>query len=116
VGVAQFKRSGKRKYRNQPVFFEGIRFDSKLEMSRYKQLRILQKAGKIGDLETQARIPLHVQGQKIGHYIADFRYKMGSEVVIEDTKSSATKTPLYNWKKKHVLAEYGIKIIEIERK
>ena len=114
--VAQFRRSGKRKYRNQPVFWEGIRFDSKLEMSRYKQLRLLERAGKISDLETQARIPLHVDGQKIGHYVADFRYMMGSEVVVEDTKSSATKTPLYNWKKKHVLAEYGIKIIEIERK
>ena len=77
VGVAQFRRSGKRKYRNQPVFWEGIRFDSKLEMSRYKQLRLLERAGKISDLETQARIPLHVDGQKIGHYVADFRYMMG---------------------------------------
>tara|TARA_R100000808_G_scaffold15429_2_gene35704 strand:+ start:192 stop:539 length:348 start_codon:yes stop_codon:yes gene_type:complete len=115
LGVARF-RSGKRKYNNQPVFFDGVRFDSKLEMHRYKQLRLLEKAGTINDLETQARIPLSVDGKKIGHYIADFRYKMGDEVVIEDTKSPATKTPLYNWKKKHVLAEYGIKIIEIERK
>ena len=98
------------------MFCEGIRFDSKLEMHRYKQLRLLERAGKISDLETQVRIPLHVDSQKIGHYVADFRYKMGAEGGVEDTKSSATKTPLYNWKKKHVLAEYGIKIIEIERK
>jgi hypothetical protein len=115
VGVVRLQRSKQRKYRNQPVFYEGIRFDSKLEMRRYTQLRLLEKVGQIADLETQVRIPLHTHGQRIGYYVADFRYKMGAEVVVEDTKSAATKTPLYNWKKKHVLAEYGIKIIEIDR-
>lgn len=111
-----FGRSGARKYNNQPVYCEGIRFDSKLEMYRYQQLRLLEKVDKIQALETQVRIPLHVEGVKIGHYVADFRYLMGGDVVVEDTKSPATKTPMYRWKKKHVKAEYGINIIEIERK
>lgn len=110
------RRYGARKYNNKPVYCDGIRFDSKLEMCRYQQLRLLEKAAKIEALETQVRIPLHVDGVKIGHYVADFRYKMGGDIVVEDTKCAATKTPMYKWKKKHVKAEYGINIIEIERK
>ena len=116
MGVKGFYRSGARKYHNKPVYCDGIRFDSKLEMYRYQQLRMLEKAAKIEELETHVSIPLHVGEIKIGHYVADFRYLMGGDVVVEDTKCTATKTPMYKWKKKHVKAEYGINIIEIERK
>ena len=41
-----------------------------------------------------------VNGKKIGTYVADFQYLVNGRSVIEDVKSSATKTPVYKLKKK----------------
>ena len=92
---------------------DGIVFDSKKEMNRWNELRALEAAGLIRDLERQFAIPLHVNGLKIGEYRSDFRYREGNELVVEDTKGGkATQTPLYRWKVKHVAAEYGITVRE----
>lgn len=99
------------KYRNQPVMVSGHRFDSKLEARRFEDLRLLQKAGAISKLEVHKHWDLHVNNIQIGYYEADFTYQEGGKTVIEDAKGFMT--PLYRWKKKHVLAEYGIEIREI---
>ncbi len=96
----------------KPVSFEGYQFDSQLEAKRYGELKLLQKAGAISKLEIHRRWGLHVNNIKIGEYEADFTYLEGNQVVIEDTKG--VSTPLYRWKKKHVLAEYNIEIREIK--
>jgi hypothetical protein len=104
------------KYRNKITEINGIKFHSKKEANRYVHLRILEKANKIKDLELQPKIPLMVNGKKIGNYIGDFKYfdieKL--EYVIEDVKSPITKTPIYRLKKK-ILETYNppIEIIEI---
>lgn len=104
------------KYRNKITEINGIKFHSKKEANRYVHLRILEKANKIKDLELQPKIPLLVNGKKIGNYIGDFKYfdieKL--EYVIEDVKSPITKTPIYRLKKK-ILETYNppIEIIEI---
>lgn len=102
------------KFRNIPTSVDGIRFDSKKEAARYCELKLLEKAKVIADLRLQVRIPLNVNGKKIGHYIADFVYLENGRQVVEDVKSTATKTPLYNLKKK-ILATYEppIEIIEV---
>lgn len=99
------------KYHNQPVQQDGMEFDSKLEAKRYRELKLLQKSGSISRLEFHRHWDLHVNNINIGYYEADFTYQENGKTVIEDTKG--VKTALYRWKKKHVLAEYGIEIREI---
>jgi|TARA_S200002703_G_scaffold156751_1_gene163044 hypothetical protein len=104
------------KYKNKITEVDGIKFHSKKEADRYLELRILEKAKKIKDLELQPKIPLLVNGKKIGNYIGDFKYfdidKL--EFILEDVKSPITKTSTYKLKKK-ILETYNppIEIIEI---
>jgi len=88
------------KYRNKKTVVDGITFASKREANRYCELVLLQKAEKIYNLRCQPRIPLMVNGVKIGHYVADFEYKINGETIIEDVKSPITKTPIYKLKMK----------------
>ena len=48
--------------------------------------------------------------QRIGTYVADFVYLEDGARVVEDVKGM--KTDMYRWKKKHLLAEYGVQIKE----
>lgn len=92
------------KYNNKKTILDGHLFDSRKEAKRYHELKLLQAAGEVWNLELQPRIPLMVNGVKVGTYIADFRYnKSDGTLVIEDVKSPATKTPVYNLKKKILL-------------
>lgn len=110
------------KYGAQPTTVDGIRFASKAEARRYTELKLLEQAGEIRELELQPKFPLMAPGRGtggpyervcLGHYVADFRYRAGPRgiLTIEDVKGM--KTPLYRWKKKHVEAQYGITIQEI---
>lgn len=100
------------KYKAKRTKVDGITFASKLEAKRYSELKVLENAGIIESLECHPAYELHAPGgQKIGKYIADFRYRENGAEVIEDTKGF--KTDLYRWKKKHVEAEHGIEVREI---
>lgn len=96
------------KYRNQPITVDGIRFDSKAEARRYAELKLLEKAGEIAGLELQPRYALHSYGgEKVGAYVADFRYVVpGNGTVVEDVKGAETQ--LFKWKRRHFEAEYHI--------
>jgi len=108
------------KYGARAVVVDGVRFPSQREANRYGELRLLERAGEIRDLTLQPRFELHAHllsivhkpPVSIGAYLADFAYvtKDGT-TVIEDCKGF--RTPLYRWKKKHVEAEYGVRIVEI---
>lgn len=112
------------KYKAIPTTVDGHRFSSKKEARRYGELKLLEQAGHIFELELQPRFPLLVNGEKIGDYVADFQYKKPEyesagpdskwnlSLVVEDVKSQATKTPIYKWKKKHLRCQYGIEILE----
>ena len=41
------------KYRNKKCVLDGIEFDSKKEMRRYSELKLLERAGEISDLKIQ---------------------------------------------------------------
>lgn len=108
------------KYGNKRVMLDGLWFDSMKEAKRYAELSLLQKAGKITDLQTQVKyelIPAQKRNGKVieraVRYIADFVYTENGETVVEDVKSPATKTPVYTLKRKLMLWEYGIKIREV---
>ena len=103
------------KYRNKPVWHDGIRFASGAEGDRYLELKLLLRAGKIRELIVHPRYKLHAhpKGLAVGTYVADFEYKTDVGKTIEDVKGMLT--PEYKWKKRHMRAEYGIEIREIKR-
>ena len=114
----------KHKYGAIPTEVDGIRFASKAEAKRYGELKLLERAGLLKDLKLQPKFICGVwrpvkpgvrEPISIGTYIADFEYYdiERKEIVVEDVKGM--KTPLYRWKKKHVEAQYGITIEEIQR-
>ena len=116
VRMVEERKKGS-KYKNVKVQIDGRTFDSKAEGKRYGELRAMESAGLISDLECQRRIPLVVEG-KFGTwkrtYIADFTYKDGAgRPVIEDVKGVRTKD--YMLKKELVAVLHGIEITEIRR-
>lgn len=109
------KLLSKNKYGNKKVIFNGIKFDSKKEQSRYMELKLLERAGVIEDLKMQVPFTL-IDKSKYGRmikYVADFTYNENGKYIVEDVKSSATKTPLYRLKKRLLAERYGIEIQEV---
>ena len=109
------------KYKNKKTIVDGIEFDSKKEAVRYQELKLLEKSKKITDLKLQVPFILlndYILNDKEHRgikYIADFAYidiETG-KYVVEDVKSSATKTQVYRLKKKLFESRYGIEIKEI---
>lgn len=83
-------------------------------MNRYVELTLLEKAKAIQDLKTQVSFPL-IPKSKYGReikYVADFTYYEDGKLVVEDTKSLATKTPVYRLKKRLMAEKYNIVIKE----
>lgn len=122
------------KYNNTKVTVDGESFDSKKEARRYCELKLLERAGEIINLERQVKyilIPAQYesydrygkkgqplkQGQRLLEkecsYVADFKYQDAhtGELIVEDTKGVRTKD--YIIKRKLMLKEFGIKIKEI---
>lgn len=102
------------KYHAKKTTFNGIKFDSKHERDRYVELALMEKAKAIQDLKCQVSFPLikkSSHGREI-KYIADFVYYENGKMVVEDTKSPATKTPVYRLKKRLMAEIYDIEIKE----
>jgi len=84
---------------NVPVVVDGIRFDSKREAARWRDLSLMQAAGEISDLKRQVRYPLRgangdlvsVSGRTLS-YVADFTYfdRAAGRQVVEDIKGHQT--------------------------
>ena len=94
---------------------DGIVFDSKKEAMRWNQLKLMEKAGIITDLQRQVKYELipKQDGERACCYKADFVYhnaKTG-ELVVEDTKGYRTEA--YKIKRKLMLFRFGIKITEV---
>ena len=96
------------KLRNIKTTVDGHKFDSKREANRYCELKLMQRAGEISDLELQPQFVLQeafrdAQGKhrRAIKYRADFRYTKGDKTIVEDVKGH--KTPLYLVKKKLLL-------------
>jgi hypothetical protein len=96
------------KFRAKPTELDGIKFASKKEAKRYRELKTLQELGEI--LFFLRQVPFHLQaGVK---YVCDFLvFWTNGEVTIEDVKG--IKTDMYIVKKKMVEATYPITIMEI---
>ena len=126
-----WNRSKGNKYGNRKIAFDGQTFDSKKEMRHYTELLLLEKAGKIKDLQRQVKFQLipaqrepDIIGPKGGHkpgklierevsYVADFVYTdlQTGQTVVVDTKGFRTKE--YTIKRKMMLYFHGIRIKEV---
>jgi hypothetical protein len=93
-------------------------FASAKEAKRYRELKLLESAGEISELNTQVKFEVVEPSLLFRgvYYVADFVYhdKNGS-VVVEDVKG-CKKGAAYNIfeiKKKLMYNKYGIMVIEI---
>lgn len=107
------------KYHNKKVQIDMYVFDSIAESRRYKELKLLEQAGEIKELELQPRFLLQESFKKNGktfrkiEYIADFQYIENGRVVIEDVKGKETE--VFKLKRKlfeHEYPEYELKLIK----
>ena len=100
---------------------DGMTFDSKAEMQRWCELKLMLRANRIRGLKRQVEYIL-IPAQKDDHgkvierpvkYIADFVYTdcETGEKVIEDVKGVRTKE--YTIKRKLMLYMYGYRIREV---
>src|SRR5690349_1356650 len=82
-----------RKYGNEPVEIDGIKFDSQVEGNRYAELRLLERAGEIRDLSPSPGSPkqrFHIGAGR--YYTPDFVYSEGyGQMVAEDVKGKTAK-------------------------
>ena len=99
----------KMKYRSVKAELDGHVFDSKKESSRYSELVILERAGKIKDLVLQPKFQIvpSVRGYRARYYIADFQYTENGKTIVEDVKSEFTKKlPVYTLKRQLFFCAY----------
>lgn len=98
---------------------DGIKFASKREAKRYGELKLLERAGQIKELELQPKFPIRIALRGSSDtavafsYVADFRYREGPKglLVVEDVKGMRNR--MYQLKKKCVELQYGIEIREV---
>lgn len=106
-----------RKYHNEKVAVSGITFDSKKEADRYCELLLLQRAGRISELQRQVKFKLlptqrgEQRTERPVTYIADFVYTQDGRVVVEDVKGMKTRE--YVIKRKLMKYFHGIEINEV---
>lgn len=98
------------KYNAKKTVVNGIKFDSKAEANRYCELMLWIKSGDISDLELQPefiicpRVRFNGRWQQARKYIADFKYKMNGEDIVEDVKGF--RTTEYTLKRNLFLSQY----------
>jgi hypothetical protein len=119
-------------HNNVTVTSDGIKHASQKEATRWCELKLLERAGKISDLQRQVEFELipcqyetyerfSKRGERLGEglrvaerrcvYVADFVYTEDGKKVVEDTKGIKTKD--YILKRKLMLAVHGIRIKEV---
>lgn len=139
----KWHRKNNTKLNNKIIVIDGIEFQSKKEGKRYAELKLLQRAGEISDLELQKKyelIPAQYEivetgeyyklGERKGQpktkrvcveqsivYIADFVYRQNGQTVVEDVKGyrdpSSATYAKFVLKRKMMLWFHGIRIKEI---
>lgn len=112
------------KYLNRELNTPDGKFDSVKEYRRWQELKLMERAGIIYELQRQVPFVLiptqkdEITGKVIereAKYIADFTYRDRNthKLVVEDTKSKATKTKDYILKRKLLLYRHGLQIKEV---
>ena len=106
----------KNKYNAIKTEVDGRIFSSKREAARYQELKAMELAGEIRDLEIEPMYVFVHNGIRIGRYRPDFRYWDVAEgkTVIEEVKSRGTKKARdYGLRIRMMAAFYGIDVKEV---
>lgn len=115
------------KFNARKTDVDGIIFDSGKEANRYAELKILERAGAIRDLELQPKFWLTCGGKQLlirsegfpngrrAKFTADFAYVEAEtgERVVEDVKSDATALRDFKLRIAIVEAEYGVRVRKV---
>lgn len=134
--IRSFRSNGS-KYNSRKIERDGMTFDSLKEYRRFCELSLLEKAGKIADLQRQVKfvlIPAQYEryerySDKTGKrlkdgirtieqecaYVADFVYYQDGQRIVEDVKGykQSTAYAVFVIKRKLMLSVHGIRIKEI---
>lgn len=116
TGKSKADSPKKNKYGAVKTEIDGITFDSKREGRRYIQLKRMELAGLINNLEVNANLSPKIEfvferdGIKFGSYQPDFKYHENGNEIIEDAKGKKTKA--YITKRRLMKEMYGISIRE----
>ena len=97
---------------------DGIVFDSAKEARRYAELRLLERAGEITNLETQVPCNVNINHGHFCRFTFDFKYVdfRAGRTVYEEVKSSGTaKDAAYRLRRKAAELYCGIEITEVIR-
>lgn len=110
------------KYGAKKTQIDGITFASLAEARRYNELKLLERAGHITNLELQPKFELAPSVKYTGaarakpalRYQADFKFvdHLG-RTIVEDVKGF--KTEAYQIKRHLMLAIHGIEVTEVRR-
>lgn len=112
------------KYHNRKIETPDGVFDSKKELRRWEELKLLQRAGKISELKRQVPYIL-IPAQRDPYtkrvierevkYVADFVYFERGQYVVEDVKGykGGGGYAVFTIKRKLMLREFGIRIKEV---
>jgi len=106
------------KYGARKTVVDGITFDSAKEARRYMDLRILQAAGVISDLNLKERFDFVINGRTVkmrngqaARYTCDFTYIENGVKIIEEVKGFKVRDyPLRRAIFEHL---YGVKLREV---
>lgn len=107
------------KYHNRKVTVDGITFDSVKEASRWQELKLLERVGKITGLNRQLRIEVvpKTKLHRARYYLADFVYfdKAQGKTVYEDVKGyrKGVAYQLFTLKRDILYWRHGIEVKEI---
>lgn len=111
MGPQGVGRGRRNKFNAVKTEVDGYTFDSKKEARRYGELKMLG----VKELHVHPTWPLDVNGIRVGKYSPDFEYTdENGNLILEDVKGgNATRTAVYQLKKKLMRAIYNIEIREI---
>ncbi|MFZ3286568.1 MAG: DUF1064 domain-containing protein [Telluria sp.] len=105
------------KYGNRKVTWNGEKFDSQAECSRYCTLLTMQRVGRISNLTRQVsfvlapKVVINGVAKRSLIYRADFGYTdQDGKAVVEDVKGALTA--VYKIKRHLMMSVHGISILE----
>lgn len=109
------------KFGSRKTQVDGITFDSKREARRFAELRLLERAGEISNLQIQVPFVLipNQRDEESGRvieravtYRADFVYNdRNGKMIVEDAKGY--RTDVYLIKRKLMLKVHKIRVVEV---
>ena len=105
----QYERTARAEKRAPPRIVDNIRFKNGYQADCYTELKTLERAGKITELEANRRIPLIVNGMRVETYTATFSYKRQGQLILVDANRPSELARL---KHRLVKALLGVDVVE----